>query len=704
EKALLENENKYRTLVEQASDGIHTYDTEGNFIEINTKFCEMLGYTPAELSQLNVKDLLPAEDLIADPIRFDELSAGKTLLRERRLRRKDGTLLPVEISGKMVQDGVLQAIIRDVTNRKNAEERLKQNEQWLRNIFEASHDGILVEENETITYVNKAYIQMFGYDDAQELIGQPVSIIISAGDVERLKEFGKRRLRGEKPLAKYEFKGKRKDGTSIDVEASVSISNVAGHTYITSMIRDITERKRMEMLIEAQKKSLEMVVKGAPLEQILIYLTQVVEQQAEGDVAASILLLDEQGCLRNGASPNLSEDYLRAIDGIKADVNVGTCSAAAASREVVITPDIAADPKWQGLSHLPMKLELKAAWTIPIIARDGNVLGTFGTYFRQRREPTAIERQVVEILGRTAALAIEGKQMEETLRGNENQLRLITDAMPLLVSYVDSKHHYRFVNRTYTEWFEREQEEIIDKHLSEVLGQTAYNAILPQVEKVLAGEEVSFEHLIPYKTGERFIHLHYIPDTDAANGQIRGFYAFVQDITERKRTQEALQRYGEELELRVEERTRELEQANEARVQVLHQLVTVQEDERQRIARDLHDQLGQQLTALRLQLGFLRKICGGDSELEMQVNETQKIARQLDSDVDFLAWQMRPTALDDLGIAAALEHYLQQWSKHFNIPAEFDAKRFGKTPLAPESETNLYRIAQETLNNIYKHA
>jgi PAS domain S-box-containing protein len=405
EKALLENENKYRTLVEQASDGIHTYDAEGNFIEINPKLCEMLGYTHAELSRLNIKDLVPAEDLIADPIRFDELSAGKTLLRERRLLRKDGTLLPVEISGKMVQDGVLQAIIRDVTNRKNAEERLKQSEQWLRNIFEASHDGILVEENETITYVNKAYIQMFGYDDARELIGQPVSIIISAGDVERLKKFGKRRLRGEKPPTKYEFKGKRKDGTSVDVEASVSISNVAGHTYITSMIRDITERKRMETLIEAQKKSLEMMVKGAPLTQVLNYLTHIVEQQAEGDAVASIFLLDEQGCLRNSASPNLSKDYLRAIDGIKADVNVGTCSVAAASREVVVTPDIAADPKWMGLSHLPMKLGLKAAWTIPIIARDGNVLGTFGTYFRQRREPTAIERQVVEILGRTAALA-----------------------------------------------------------------------------------------------------------------------------------------------------------------------------------------------------------------------------------------------------------------------------------------------------------
>jgi len=703
EQVLRDSERNCRTLVEQASDGIHTYDLQGNFIETNLKLCEMLGYTHAELLRLNVKDLVPAEDLALDPIRFDELSTGKTLLRERRLRRKDGTLLPVEISGKMIEDGVIQAIVRDITERKIADERLKQSEEWLRNIFEASHDGILVEGNETITYVNKAYIQMFGYDDPKELIGQHLSVIISAVDVERVMEFGKSRLRGEQPPTKYEFKGKRKDGTSIDVEASVSTSHVAGHTHITTMIRDITERKRMEILIEAQKKSLEMVIKGAPLSEVLIYLTQIVEQQTDGQAVASILLLDEQGCLRNGASPNLSENYLQAIDGIKADVNVGTCSAAV-SREIVITPDIAADPKWQGFSLLPLELGLKAAWMMPIIARDGHVLGTFGTYFRQCRKPTVTERQVVEILGHTAALAIEGKQMEEVLRSNENQLRLITDAMPLLVSYVDREHRYRFVNQTYTEWFERAREEIVGKHISEVLGQTAYRAILPKVEKVLVGEEVSFESVVPYKNGERFIHLHYIPKMDATNGQVIGFYAFVQDITERKKTQESLQRSREELEFRVKERTKELEESNKVRVQVLHQLVTVQEDERQRIARDLHDQLGQQLTALRLQLEVLKKICDRNEELEKQVNETQKIARQLDSDVDFLAWQMRPTALDDLGIVAALDHYVRQWSKHFNIPVEFDANRFGKTPLTPEAETNLYRIAQESLNNIYKHA
>jgi PAS domain S-box-containing protein len=703
-QATRESEDKYRMLIEQASDGIHTYDFQGNFIETNSKLCEMLGYTREELLRLNVKDLIPAEDLTLDPIRFDELTTGKTLIRERRLLRKDGSIVPVEISGKMVQDGVLQALIRDITERKKTEEKLKQSEEWLRNILEASRDGILVEENEKIVYVNKSYIQLFGFDTPEELIGQHISIVISAEDAGRVMDFGRNRFEGKQPPTKYEFKGRRKDGTSVEVEASVSTSNTANHKYITTMIRDVTVRKRLDLLMDAQKQSLEMVVKGAPLSDVLIYLTKVVEYQSEGQTAASILLLDEQGHLHNGASPSLSGNYLQAIEGLKADVNLGTCSAAAASAEIVITPDIAADPKWQAIAHLTLEQGFKSAWAMPITARDGRVLGTFGSYFRECRKPTNTERQVVEILGRTAALAIEGKQLEEVLRGNENQLRLITDTIPLLISYVDKEHRYRFVNRTYSEWFGKSRGNIIGRHISDVLGTAAYRTILPEIEKVLSGEEVVFERLIPYEGGERFTHVIYIPKSDSSTGGVTGFYAFAQDITERKKTQEELQRSRDELEFRVLKRTIELEESNKARVKVLHQLVTIQEDERQRIARDLHDQLGQQLTALRLKLKILKRLAEGHEELSGQVDEVKEITRQLDSDVDFLAWQLRPTALDDLGIVAALDYYVRQWSKNFKISTEFDANRFGKTEVAPEVGANIYRIAQEGLNNIYKHA
>lgn len=159
-----------------------------------------------------------------------------------------------------------------------------------------------------------------------------------------------------------------------------------------------------------------------------------------------------------------------------------------------------------------------------------------------------------------------------------------------------------------------------------------------------------------------------------------------------------------ELEARVEGRTRELRTANEERVRVLQQLVTAQEDERRRVARDLHDQLGQQLTALRLKLESVRKKSATNGELCREVGEAQKLARLLDADVDFLAWKFRPAVLDDIGIVAALDQYIRQWSEHFGISAKLDTRRFGRVRLDPAIETHYYRITQEALNNIAKHA
>jgi GAF domain-containing protein len=118
------------------------------------------------------------------------------------------------------------------------------------------------------------------------------------------------------------------------------------------------------------------------------------------------LVLDEEGLLRNGASPNLPADYLAAIDKIKPDPNLGTCAAAAATGEVVITPDFSEDTKWAELKHLPMALGYIGAWSVPIKAGDSKVLGTFGIYFRERRFPSLEERKGMSILVHAAAIAL----------------------------------------------------------------------------------------------------------------------------------------------------------------------------------------------------------------------------------------------------------------------------------------------------------
>ncbi|MGH9942124.1 MAG: PAS domain-containing sensor histidine kinase [Pyrinomonadaceae bacterium] len=202
------------------------------------------------------------------------------------------------------------------------------------------------------------------------------------------------------------------------------------------------------------------------------------------------------------------------------------------------------------------------------------------------------------------------------------------------------------------------------------------------------------------------------------DGQPRGFVKIARDLTTQKLMEDELRLSHDGLESRVHERTGELERLNETlRMEIgerrameerarelVRQLVTVQEDERLRIARDLHDQMGQQLTALRLKLAAHRESCKDDVEMCREVDEIESLAGQLDSEVDFLAWELRLAALDDLGLPVTLANFVQEWSQHFGIPAEFHIAGLDATRFAPNIEINLYRIAQEALNNVSKHA
>jgi GAF domain-containing protein len=150
----------------------------------------------------------------------------------------------------------------------------------------------------------------------------------------------------------------------------------------------------------------DMMENGASQREMLTRLATAGEVLGGAGAFVSILVLDDEGLLRNGASPNLPADYLDAIDRLKPDCDVGTCAAAAATGNVVITSDFCADDKWAELRHLPLALGFVGAWSMPIKSPQGKVLGTFGTYFRNRRQPTAQEREGVEHLAAAAALVL----------------------------------------------------------------------------------------------------------------------------------------------------------------------------------------------------------------------------------------------------------------------------------------------------------
>jgi GAF domain-containing protein len=156
-----------------------------------------------------------------------------------------------------------------------------------------------------------------------------------------------------------------------------------------------------------QSLALEMIARGAPLSDTLGLLCHIVQAEAGSPVVASVFVLDAQMRLRVGAAPGLPDHYNQAVDGIGASATVGTCAKAAAIGECVETPDIGNDVGWIGIAHLPLALGLVAAWSMPIKDAAGRVIGTFGTYFTERRRPTEDERDLVAHLCEIASQAIQ---------------------------------------------------------------------------------------------------------------------------------------------------------------------------------------------------------------------------------------------------------------------------------------------------------
>jgi PAS domain S-box-containing protein len=389
----------------------------------------MLGYTREELLRLNVKDLIPAKDLAAAPIRFDELQAGKTLLIERWLRRKDGTLLPVEISGRMIQDGVLQSIIRDISERKQAEEKL-----------------------------HKAY------DELERRV------------TERTAELA------------------RANGT---------------------LTAEIAERRRAEETLRENEHRLKIALQTGKL--------------GSWQLDLNTLELD-------------SSEICKANFGLSED----------------------ADFSYQDLF-------------------------------------AAIHPEDRARVGEAVKLAVADRS--------------------------DYHAEYRVV------WPDGSTHWIIAR-----------------------GRGI-------YEPG----------------GESQRMIGVTVDITERR-------------------------QAEDTRKELLRRLVTAQEDERRRISRELHDQMGQRLTALMMGLKMLDEESYGRRPALASLQRLQQITDELSREAHTLAWRLRPAALDDLGLHTALSNYVKDWAERSRVAVDFYSAGVEHARLPLAHETALYRITQEALTNVLKHS
>ena len=148
----------------------------------------------------------------------------------------------------------------------------------------------------------------------------------------------------------------------------------------------------------------------------------------------------------------------------------------------------------------------------------------------------------------------------------------------------------------------------------------------------------------------------------------------------------------------------ERKQSERTRAELLARIVAAQEDERRRVSRELHDEMGQSLAALIVGLESLKGQLGDEQPARERIRELQDLANRLSQDVHLMAWELRPPALDDLGLEAALRRYVTQWSRRTNVAADWHAQGIDTRRLPSQIETTIYRVVQEALTNVIKHA
>jgi PAS domain S-box-containing protein len=318
----------------------------------------------------------------------------------------------------------------------------------------------------------------------------------------------------------------------------------------------------------------------------------------------------------------------------------------------------------EGKRSAPIEIELRATDRLPSI-------------------PVELHASLERMAGsqqnelRIALLDLSARRRAEHDRAeSERQRRLMADALPMPVAYVDANERYQFCNASFASWHGLGAAEIRDCPLHEILGSTAYAQVRDHVRTVLAGETSRFEGEIAFAAaGSRWVSIIYAPDR-ADDDEIRGFYELVDDRSSLRTA-----------ELRVRDAA--------ARAEI------AEEEQRRALAADLHDDVGQLLSLLSIKLRALQDRLDGDPA--EAVGEIRGLAHQARQRISSLSFELSPVLLFDVGLVAAAERLAEDIESEYGLHVELDTH--GEIEAIDEAtRVALYRGLRELLINAAKHA
>ena len=729
-----DGESAARYLFKLSHDVILSLDRTGNVLCINQRGVQLSGYTESELRGANVFELLllPEDRQVARETLADLLE-GKARQYQVRWKTKGGAIVHFDGASvpRLSDSGEFLSTLctlRDVTERKCAEEKLRKSEEKYRDLIEISPDAIyVVDANGICVLGNRAGAQLAGIPQ-DELVGTPVA------DTYLLEERHMFRERLEKlktgGTLRFERKFVRKNGETVPVE--VSVSAIRGG-YFQAILRDISERKKAEALLAAEKRLLEMIATGVALKEILNALCLSIEEQRSGTLA-SVLLLNRDGVhLNSVAGPSLPREWTQQMETLPIGPCAGSCGTAAYRRSQVIVSDIANDPLWNVPEHRAAALKhgLRASWSNPVVSSKGKVLGTFCMYYREPRTPTSQDLELIELATHLVRVAIERDRAEEALRASEQvargQVEALTYSLDVLATapapdkflgqmlstigrllgaqsvilWLLDQSNDSLVLRAWAEganFAKADPEHPFIKNPSSWkedpgLRELFFSGAPVACEDIDRDPDISKELREYLKSGgtKKFLRIPTL-----VGGQVKGFIGV---------------RHGDRPPYRSEEI--ELAQALAHQAMLAIQLNESAEqsrkaailEERNRMARDIHDTLAQGFTGVIVQLEAAEDAiaCCRRNEANEHLQRAGELARRSLSEARRSVHALRPQALQGGNFWEALKGIIKNTTVGTALHTTFNLRgKMRHLPLAWQE--NLLHIGQEALTNALKYA
>ena len=740
EEALHEAHQNYVTLV-NSLDGIvweadaHTFA----FTFVSAQAERMLGYPLARWTTEPTfwKDHIhPGDRDWATSFCMDATRAKRAHDFEYRMVAGDGRIVwlhdVVTVVVENDQPVQLRGVMLDITERKRAEEALKESEERYRVLVEFSPNSICVHRDSKLLYVNPAGRRLFGATNRDELVGRSVLDFIHPDSLpvvrDRIRQVG---AGGTVPLIEEKFVTLNGEVRDVEVTAIPIIWEQAPAAQV--IIRDISDRKQGEALVAGEKRLLEMIATGVTLKEILQALCLNIEEQRTGTLA-SVLLLNPDGVhLDSVAGPSLPKEWIRQMEKLPIGPCAGSCGTAAYRGSQVIVSDIATDPLWDVPEHRASALKhgLRASWSNPVLSSQGKVLGTFCMYYREARSPNSRDLQLMELATHVVQVAIERDRAQNALRASEQvargQVEALTYSLDVLATApAPDKFLGQMLGtigrllgaQSVILWLLNEATESLELRAAAQGANFAAadpehpfvkNPFLWKEDKVLQEtvftgapvicEDVENDPRVTSAIREYFKSKgtkKYLTIPTLVGGRVKGFIGI---------------RHGERPPYRPEEI--ELAQALAHQAMLAIQLNEFAEqsrqsailEERNRMARDIHDTLAQGFTGVIVQLESAEDAiaCCRRKEANEHLRRASELARRSLNEARRSVHALRPQVLQRDNFWEALKGIVKNTTAGTSLHTRFELR--GKLRhLSPIWQENLLHIGQEALTNALKYA